>query len=252
MGNLDAPNRERRTFILPQNGLYLNRYASQTTWLRQTFLNGSWSSTQRVLSFSSFIGRIWVTLYVPESIADESPQYDDHQYVKRAKLIAEDSRVKSIGLVNFDTQHMNEIIERGLKVVTNQVQVPFLSHIIIWYLRVDRLIVLVLLNWPSANLRNGEYAENVTWSSWPMNHLWGIRSFFFLRLADYEWCGGFLADKWLGSSVPDLFDVHMTPSHRKVLRILHNSLPLSEFCCCTVSRNDWDLGWMGSLSRTAV
>jgi hypothetical protein len=62
---------------------------------------------------------MWVTLYVPESIADESPQYDNHQYVKMAKLIAEDSRVKSIRLVNFDTQHINKIIERGVKVVTN-------------------------------------------------------------------------------------------------------------------------------------
>jgi diketogulonate reductase-like aldo/keto reductase len=31
--------------------------------------------------------------------------------------------VKEVGLVNFDTEHMDEIIESGVSVVSNQVQV---------------------------------------------------------------------------------------------------------------------------------
>lgn len=44
-----------------------------------------------------------------------------------AKLIEGDPRVDNIGLVNFDTQHMNEIIENGVNIVSNQVQVRITS-----------------------------------------------------------------------------------------------------------------------------
>jgi len=36
--------------------------------------------------------------------------------------LADDPRVQSIGLVNFDTQRMEEILDSGVKFVSNQVQ----------------------------------------------------------------------------------------------------------------------------------
>lgn len=43
--------------------------------------------------------------------------------MKAAKLIEQDPRVKSLGLCNFDTQRMDEVLENGVKIVSNQVQV---------------------------------------------------------------------------------------------------------------------------------
>ncbi|KAG0646482.1 hypothetical protein D0Z07_7490 [Hyphodiscus hymeniophilus] len=48
--------------------------------------------------------------------------YSNTQYVKAAKLIRADARVMNLGLCNFDTQHMDEIIENGVQVASNQVQ----------------------------------------------------------------------------------------------------------------------------------
>ncbi|EHL03256.1 putative 2,5-diketo-D-gluconic acid reductase A [Glarea lozoyensis 74030] len=81
--------------------------------------------------------------------------YDDHQYVEAAKLIEANPHVRNLGLCNFDTVHMNEMLDSGMKVVSNQVQ-----------------------------------------------------------------CGGFLAEKWFGKSMPGLFDKDMTPSHRKYLEMI--------------------------------
>ena len=50
-------------------------------------------------------------------------QYNDHQYIEAARLIEENPKVQSLGLCNFDTQHMDEIIDSGVNVVSNQVQV---------------------------------------------------------------------------------------------------------------------------------
>lgn len=56
------------------------------------------------------------------NLADEI-KYNDHQYVQAASWILEDSRVQSLGLCNFDTQRMTEIIQEGVNIVSNQVQV---------------------------------------------------------------------------------------------------------------------------------
>lgn len=53
----------------------------------------------------------------------DAAKYNDHQYVEAAKLIEQDARVDNLGLCNFDTKHMDEIIESGVKIVSNQVQV---------------------------------------------------------------------------------------------------------------------------------
>jgi len=49
-------------------------------------------------------------------------QYADKQYVKAVQLIQDDPRVQSVGLVNFDTTRMEEILDSGVKIVSNQVQ----------------------------------------------------------------------------------------------------------------------------------
>ena len=48
---------------------------------------------------------------------------DDHQYVEAAMLIESSPRVRNLGLCNFDTLHRNEILESGVNIVSNQVQV---------------------------------------------------------------------------------------------------------------------------------
>lgn len=40
-----------------------------------------------------------------------------------AQLVERDPRVSNVGLCNFDTQRMNEILDSGVKIVSNQVQV---------------------------------------------------------------------------------------------------------------------------------
>lgn len=49
-------------------------------------------------------------------------QYNDHQYVEACKLIEAHPGVQNLGLCNFDTPRMNEIVESGVTVVSNQVQ----------------------------------------------------------------------------------------------------------------------------------
>jgi hypothetical protein len=42
--------------------------------------------------------------------------------VKAVQLLRDDPRVQSVGLVNFDTQRMEEILDSGVEIVSNQVQ----------------------------------------------------------------------------------------------------------------------------------
>jgi hypothetical protein len=52
-----------------------------------------------------------------------SVQYDDHQYIDALRLLQKDSRISSLGLCNFDTQRLEEILNAGINVASNQVQV---------------------------------------------------------------------------------------------------------------------------------
>ncbi|KAF4636974.1 hypothetical protein G7Y89_g1113 [Cudoniella acicularis] len=47
---------------------------------------------------------------------------DDPQYTRMAQLVEQDPRVLNVGLCNFDTKRMNEIVEGGIKIGSNQVQ----------------------------------------------------------------------------------------------------------------------------------
>jgi len=110
--------------------------------------------------------------------------FDDHQYVEAAKLIEEDPRVDTLGLVNFDTEHMDEILEAGIKAVSNQVQFSLID------LR------------PTFKMASSCRKCNV-------------------KLLTYgSLCGGFLADRWCGQPAPNLFDDFMTPSHRKYFEMI--------------------------------
>ncbi|KUJ17453.1 aldo/keto reductase-like protein [Mollisia scopiformis] len=110
--------------------------------------------------------------------------YKDKQYVEAAKLIEQDSRVDGLGLCNFDTDHMDEIIETGVKVVSNQVQFSLID------LR------------PTFKMAESCRKHNV-------------------KLLTYgSLCGGLLADRWLGKPAPNLFDPEMTPSSRKYFEMI--------------------------------
>ncbi|TVY42584.1 hypothetical protein LOCC1_G003951 [Lachnellula occidentalis] len=49
--------------------------------------------------------------------------YADTQFIEAARLIAQDPRVRDFGLCNFDTKHMDQLLEQGIEIVSNQVQV---------------------------------------------------------------------------------------------------------------------------------
>jgi len=50
-------------------------------------------------------------------------QYDDPQYIDALRLLSEDKRIGTLGLCNFDTKHMDNILANGIKIYSNQVQV---------------------------------------------------------------------------------------------------------------------------------
>ncbi|TVY82946.1 Aldo-keto reductase [Lachnellula suecica] len=111
--------------------------------------------------------------------------YDDPQYVQMARLVEQDPRVLNVGLCNFDTQRMSEIMEAGVRIVTNQVQFSLID------LR------------PTFKMAESCRKHNV-------------------KLLTYgSLCGGFLADKWLNKAAPNMFGEDMTPSHRKYFEMIN-------------------------------
>ncbi|TGO36932.1 hypothetical protein BHYA_0111g00320 [Botrytis hyacinthi] len=111
--------------------------------------------------------------------------YNDHQYVEAARLIEMHPNVQSLGLCNFDSDRMCEILESGVRAVSNQVQFSLID------LR------------PTFKMAESCRKHNV-------------------KLLTYgSLCGGFLADKWVGKPAPNLFDENMTPSHRKYFEMIN-------------------------------
>jgi len=47
-----------------------------------------------------------------------------------AQLVEQDPRVANVGLCNFDTQRMVEVVESGVKIVSNQVQVSYFRKVL--------------------------------------------------------------------------------------------------------------------------
>jgi len=57
-------------------------------------------------------------------------KYSDPQYIEALRILEEDDRVSTLGLCNFDAAHMKVVLENGIKVATNQVQVRKSSEVI--------------------------------------------------------------------------------------------------------------------------
>ncbi|KAF5683464.1 hypothetical protein FCIRC_4407 [Fusarium circinatum] len=105
--------------------------------------------------------------------------WDNPQYIDALKYLAEDKRVARIGLCNFDTEHLERVVESGVKIYTNQVQFSLID-------------------------------------SRPTVKMAGACSRHGIKLLTYgTLCGGFIADKWLKQPEPDVYDTNITPSQRK-------------------------------------
>ncbi|KAI5283728.1 hypothetical protein KEM54_001904 [Ascosphaera aggregata] len=111
--------------------------------------------------------------------------YQTQGYVEALKLLAGDERVTVLGLCNFDTKRMLEVIEAGVPIATNQVQFSIID------------------SRPTYAMADACLKHNI-------------------KLTTYgTLCGGFLAEKWIGEQEPDPFSDKMTPSLRKYLEMIN-------------------------------
>ncbi|KAL5592136.1 hypothetical protein FOVSG1_011025 [Fusarium oxysporum f. sp. vasinfectum] len=105
--------------------------------------------------------------------------WDNPQYIDALQYLVEDKRVARIGLCNFDTEHLERVVETGVKIYTNQVQFSLID-------------------------------------SRPTVKMADACSRYGIKLLTYgTLCGGFIADKWLNQPEPDVYDTNTTPSQRK-------------------------------------
>jgi aryl-alcohol dehydrogenase-like predicted oxidoreductase len=110
--------------------------------------------------------------------------YDDHQYIDALRFLQRDERVRQLGLCNFDTERLQEIVGEGIDIVTNQVQFSLIDA--------------------RPRFKMGEICARHN-----------------VKLLTYgTLCGGFLADKWLGKHEPQLFGAESTPSQRKYFEMI--------------------------------
>ena len=110
--------------------------------------------------------------------------YNDHQYIEALRFLQQDERVRQLGLCNFDTERLQEILEEGLDIVTNQVQFSLIDA--------------------RPRFKMGEVCARHN-----------------VKLLTYgTLCGGFIADKWLGKPEPQLFGAESTPSQRKYFEMI--------------------------------
>lgn len=58
-------------------------------------------------------------------------QYNNSQYIRALQFLQDDERVAALGLCNFDTKRMEEVISVGVKVATNQVQVTLYQEFLL-------------------------------------------------------------------------------------------------------------------------
>ncbi|PGH29439.1 hypothetical protein GX50_07819 [[Emmonsia] crescens] len=111
--------------------------------------------------------------------------YNNPQYVRALQFLQTDERVTVLGLCNFDTKRMEEVIGAGVKVATNQVQFSLIDAR------------------PTYVMADACEKHNI-------------------KLLTYGTvCGGFLSEKWIGKDEPDTFGTDMTPSLRKYLEMIN-------------------------------
>ncbi|RYN27109.1 hypothetical protein AA0119_g3112 [Alternaria tenuissima] len=110
--------------------------------------------------------------------------YNDNQYIEALRLLQQDERVEHLGLCNFDTARLQEVIDNDIDVVTNQVQFSLIDA--------------------RPRFKMGEVCARHD-----------------VKLLTYgTLCGGFLAEKWLGKPEPQLFGPDTTPSQRKYFEMI--------------------------------
>ncbi|KAF9690669.1 hypothetical protein EKO04_011325 [Ascochyta lentis] len=110
--------------------------------------------------------------------------YDDRQYIQALQLLQQDERIRYLGLCNFDSNRLQEVIDSGVDVVTNQVQFSLIDA--------------------RPRFTMGDVCKQHN-----------------IKLLTYgTLCGGFLADKWLGRPKPQLFGSESTPSQRKYFEMI--------------------------------
>lgn len=112
--------------------------------------------------------------------------YHNPQYMQALRYLQEDQRVRMLGLCNFDTQRMVEIVQSGIQVRTNQVQFSLVDTRPLYRMA-------------------------------PVCDKHGVKLLTYGTL-----CGGFIADKWLGKPEPELFLQEITPSQRKYYEMIVN------------------------------
>ncbi|KAF4335807.1 hypothetical protein FBEOM_10333 [Fusarium beomiforme] len=112
--------------------------------------------------------------------------WDNPQYIDALQYLASDKRVARIGLCNFDTEHLEKVVQSGVKIYTNQVQFSLID-------------------------------------SRPTVRMADSCSTHAIKLLTYgTLCGGFIADKWLGQPEPDVYDTNITPSQRKYYGMIYS------------------------------
>ncbi|KAF2166034.1 hypothetical protein M409DRAFT_55381 [Zasmidium cellare ATCC 36951] len=112
--------------------------------------------------------------------------YNDKQDIQALKYLQEDSRVRQLGLCNFDTERLEEIVQAGIKIHTNQVQFSLIDSRPVF--------------------KMGAACEKHN-----------------IKLLTYgTLCGGFIAEKWLAQPEPELFHGGITPSQRKYYEMIVN------------------------------
>ncbi|KAF5594334.1 hypothetical protein FPANT_4885 [Fusarium pseudoanthophilum] len=105
--------------------------------------------------------------------------WDNPQYIDALQYLAEDKRVARIGLCNFDTEHLERVVESSVRIYTNQVQFSLID------------------SRPTFKMADACLKHDI-------------------KLLTYgTLCGGFIADKWLNQPEPDVYDTNITPSQRK-------------------------------------
>ncbi|TPX18112.1 uncharacterized protein E0L32_011836 [Thyridium curvatum] len=106
--------------------------------------------------------------------------WEEPGYIELLKYCQEDERVSNLGLCNFDTAHLQEAWDAGIRFVTNQSQFSLVD------------------SRPTVKL--GKFCEE---------H--GVKVLTFGTL-----CGGFLSERWLGKPDPDFYGQDMNPSTRLI------------------------------------
>ncbi|RKL38442.1 hypothetical protein BFJ72_g7253 [Fusarium proliferatum] len=159
----------------------------------------AWGSAQisKIIDgFSTHVQNGFTAFDMADHYGDAEVLYwDNPQYIDALQYLAEDKRVARIGLCNFDTEHLEHVVESGVKIFTNQVQVG--TSAITDVAGPDKMQFSLVDSRPTFKMADACSRHDI-------------------KLLTYgTLCGGFIADKWLNEPEPDVYDTNITPSQRK-------------------------------------